>query len=404
MSCGYIHFNDMTIPSGEIIVRKTISYHAMQTLRGWIKDGQWGTGEKLPGEMTLAERLQISRPTLRHVLKQLEEEGLVRTLPGRGRKMLGRIITAGRRHDERMMARTVGLLTAITGTLPGNPDSQEHGTSEYAIEGAMVQTIRAAGLHVLQLNANVSEQDLWQLANDRPHGIVASHFVAMQPQGQAMLGRLASDGISIVVTGNSEPLAVYDRAYSDHDAGAYELTRWLLSRGYRRIVEIGTSGADLYWVKARTSGHQRAMREAGLPVRPRITAGTLLRPDFTKERFDHRVRQITGFLVDPLQGHEPVDAVMAQNDLDALLIIAACRLLGRIPNQDVAIVGYDNYCDSNRERDFETTLPLATMDKRNPDVGREVVRLLLDRIGNKLPQGPQTLAIAPKLVVLDQRQ
>ena len=146
------------------------------------------------------------------------------------------------------------------------------------------------------------------------------------------------------------------------------------------------------------------MHEAGLPVRPRITAGTLLPPDYTKERFDHRVRQIAGFMIDPLQGADPVDAVMAQNDIDALMIIAACGLLGKVPNKDVAVVGYDNFCDSNQERAFEPALPLATMDKRNADVGREAVRLLQDRVDNKLPKGPQALAITPRLVVLDQKQ
>jgi len=348
--------------------------------------------------------LQVSRPTLRLVLKQLEQQGLLQALPGRGRKMRGRIVTDDWRHETGMMSRTVGLLTNIVGSLPGDPESQEHGTSEYAVDGAMVQAIHVAGLHVLQLNANVSEQDLRQLAKDRPRGIVASHIMAMQSHGQALLRRLASYGINVAVTGNSEPLWVYDRVYSNHEAGQYALTRWLLARGYRRIIEIGTGGPEFYWVRARTVGHQRAMREAGLPVRPRITAGSLVPPDYTKERFDHRVRQIAGFLIDPLHGPEPVDAVMAQNDIDALMVIAACRLLGKVPNKDVAVVGYDNYCDSNRERAFEPTLPLATMDKRNPEVGREAVRLLFARVENKLPPEPQALAIEPQLVVLEQGQ
>jgi len=41
-----------------------------------IENGTWS--EFLPGERRLCEQFQVSRPTLRHALLQLEKEGVIR--------------------------------------------------------------------------------------------------------------------------------------------------------------------------------------------------------------------------------------------------------------------------------------------------------------------------------------
>ncbi len=53
-------------------------YHqAAQALEQAIKDGRLPRGSKLEGEVTLAERLGISRPTMREAIKALVDKGLV---------------------------------------------------------------------------------------------------------------------------------------------------------------------------------------------------------------------------------------------------------------------------------------------------------------------------------------
>lgn len=42
----------------------------------------------LPGERELAERLQVSRVTVRAALAQLQDEGLVRRVPGSGTQVV----------------------------------------------------------------------------------------------------------------------------------------------------------------------------------------------------------------------------------------------------------------------------------------------------------------------------
>lgn len=56
----------------------------------------------------------------------------------------------------------------------------------------------------------------------------------------------------------------------------------------------------------------------------------------------------------------------------------------------------------NDENQFEPGLPAATVGKENERMGEQMVEMLLDRIGGKLPEGPQTRVVWPRLVITDQ--
>ena len=58
--------------------------HAYRQLRELISQGMVAPGERLASERELGGKLGISRMTLRHALKALEEDGLLRSAPGRG--------------------------------------------------------------------------------------------------------------------------------------------------------------------------------------------------------------------------------------------------------------------------------------------------------------------------------
>lgn len=56
----------------------------MQHIRKRINDGVWSSGYRLPPERELVEQFGIARNTLRKVMDQLEEEGLISRHVGRG--------------------------------------------------------------------------------------------------------------------------------------------------------------------------------------------------------------------------------------------------------------------------------------------------------------------------------
>lgn len=61
---------------------------AYETISGWLKEGKYKPGDKLPGENILAEQLEVSRGTLRQAMLLLQEDGLISNHQGKGNIVL----------------------------------------------------------------------------------------------------------------------------------------------------------------------------------------------------------------------------------------------------------------------------------------------------------------------------
>ncbi len=63
---------------------KTSAEQTAEQVKKLLFSGAFKSGDKLPSEVTLAERLQVSRPTLREALRILQASGHVKQIPNRG--------------------------------------------------------------------------------------------------------------------------------------------------------------------------------------------------------------------------------------------------------------------------------------------------------------------------------
>lgn len=64
--------------------KRKLSDQIADQLQGMIADGTLKPGERLPAERQLAERLEISRPSLREAIQKLASKGLLHTRQGGG--------------------------------------------------------------------------------------------------------------------------------------------------------------------------------------------------------------------------------------------------------------------------------------------------------------------------------
>lgn len=370
---------------------------ALEGVRRWLSEANLVPGQFLPSEHELAARMHISRSTLRLALQELENEGLFQTVHGKGR-----IITSACAGDS-IVARTVWVLSHFsqTATLA---DYSTTGFSEF-IQAGVLEALQAEGLHATVLHpGHITARHLGASRGDRPRGMILFPLALRWAKGCEILRALESARVPIVTFERSVSWGEnFDAVMPDHETGCCELTRWLIAKGHRRIVrfwqwprEDGDVRPD--WLQRRDTGYERAMREAGLEVLPAVEAHLEPLDSCTEEEFQRKVRDAAGLLPEHLSGPHPVDAIIAGSDSIAFAVAAACRLFHKVPNRDVAIAGYDNVWADCRERQWEPTIPVATVEKFNLRLGQELVRVLQARIKGELPPEPQTVKVRPQVV------
>jgi len=338
----------------------------------------------------MASELKVSRTTIRNALASLKSAGYLKARKGRG-LVVAREVGG----DDSLISHTVLFLTSI----PTRPEQHRMSGWIEAVEIGAIEAVAEEGWHALKLHAGRLDECIDRLAASRPPGLIVTHDVTDNERGAEFVARLHAQGIPLVANGDWPTIARYDRVVPDHEAGAYLLTRWLIEHGRRRILRLWSADEHDYWVVARNAGHERAMREAGIEALPPVWVKGLFRGEVRgRDEFDVKMRLFAGHLVDWLRDGDSVDAIMATTDPDVFPIAAACRRLGKVPNEDVALVGYDNNWRTCRERPYEASGPLATVDKQNHAAGRSMARMLLDRIAGKLGAEPVRALVPPEVV------
>ncbi len=82
-----------------------------------IKDGRFGTGDKMPSENELCERFEVSRTTIRLALQQLELEGYISKVQGKGtfvnKKIVHRVLAPMQSFTELMIGQGLNPKTKV---------------------------------------------------------------------------------------------------------------------------------------------------------------------------------------------------------------------------------------------------------------------------------------------------
>ncbi len=374
-------------------------------LRSWLNSGELRPGDALPPERELSARLAVNRNAVRWALSQLQREGRIEAKGPRTR-VVSNPGTAEPGTNS-IMRDTIVIIGVLTEPVLAAPDPRRHVWPE-AVEDNARREVGRVGRHFMSLHPKkLHGQTIAHLVTSNPCGLIIPDLYDVNEDFVKAIHDLNDLRLKVVVYGGRPEYDDLDRVISDHEAGAYELTRWLLAQGRRRIAMFFHHTPDLYWVRSRRAGYERAMREAGIePLDTIHFEACPFSPELTEAYFTKTSRHMVGYLVDhvsKLSGNTPVDALMLESDGLAYPVAAACRLLGREPGSDVLIAGYDGYGMGSWERKFEPCGPQVTMDKCHPEIGRALVQLLMDRAAGKLSEQPALRAIKPRLLVLDDR-
>lgn len=367
-------------------------------LRQKIDSGELQAGDRLPSYTELRVRYGLTQPTVDRGHALLERDGYIERIRGRGTFVaLRQGANSKRKSGSGLLGKSILLIAPETKS--PHPGHNQPGWAELLVLGA-IHHLRVNKQPTLTLHpTSLEAQDISDLIADQPAGVIVIGDPVIEEPVLRAAARMRLSGVPVVVYGDSPEVAEFDRVTSDHAQGSYDLARWLIDKGCRKIMEMWTAPADNYWFQRRHEGYKRAMSEAGLEVlQPSLHPSY---PDVNddRQRFEHAIRLVAGYLAEHLSVN-PVNAIMAATDGEVSVIAGACRLLHKEPNKDVLIVGYDHYWEDTLERKLEPTALMATVDKRNQEMGSELVRLLMQRIEGNLPAEAQLRLVKSDLVLL----
>ncbi|HBC87072.1 MAG TPA: hypothetical protein DCZ94_08970 [Lentisphaeria bacterium] len=368
-----------------------------RTFREWISSGKLSKGDRVPAEYSIVESFKVSRGTVRSALKQLEEDGLIKMEAGRGR-----IVSYDNRGESNFLSKTIVVLCRRV----DDTNQFVHSGKMEAVDAGINSRARHLNLNTMFLNdVNYDAGFINDIVKSRPRGVLAIHHMAESEEWLKTLAYLKECKIPVIVNGNDRHLEKYHRIISDHEAGSYGLTKFLISKGCRRILRLWCVKKQSYWLKDRNVGYERAVREAELESIPPVYMDSLApRDEFNEDVFRQRCRQYAGYLVEHVVSKKPIDGIMLVSDCDVFPVASACRMYGKDPNKDVAIVGYDNYWRDCNEARWEHYVPPATVDKKNFTTGEQMVEMLIQKYEDRLVDKSECIRIPPEIIITRSRE
>jgi len=367
----------------------------------WIQSSERDAAEPLPSERELAEQLRVSRSTVRAALQDLTSGGLIDVSEsGRFRR-----VVPSTAQGNRPSGKALNSLLQNTVVVVGNPVPRDVAPPtgwDGSIQYNATRVIESAGLHVLSLNvATTTDDEVTGLAIARPKGALLTYLAGESAVGRRFATSLYERSIPIVTYGGDAIAIPHDAVTSDHASGSEQLTRLLAARGCHRVLRLWLVDKSHEWVRQRDIGHERALVDLGIDALPAIRLAHTGPDHPDAEGFAHQARVIAGYLAEHVLGPNPIDGLMLATDCHAVRAAAALRLLGKEPNRDVMLVGYDNSAADCTDRQYESTMPVATIDKNNPAIAAALVDLLQKRIAGTLPVEAQRRRVEPRLVICD---
>jgi LacI family transcriptional regulator len=192
---------------------------------------------------------------------------------------------------------------------------------------------------------------------------------------------LTKANVPFVSLGKSDDGIDYPCVRVDGSDAYVELIKHLLERGFSRFAFIGglselTIHIDrLQWFQSALMIH-----------RSKCDSQNILSTDMTTASGYEAARSL-------LSRSIPPDAILCVNDETAFGVLEAARERGLNIGKDIAIAGFDGIKDAEH-----TVPPLTTLDIPVPDIGRQLVRMIL-AVLQKEALSQDQIIIRPNLLI-----
>jgi DNA-binding LacI/PurR family transcriptional regulator len=344
--------------------------------RDQIRDGSLPAGSRLPTELELAERFNVSRGTVRQAMTTLVNEGLVERVQGRGTFVRLLADSSPGEVQSQASEKRIGLLLSY-------PSSELDLDLLVGVEHAAKARGYAVSFVYTEERAEEQTRDIAWLLSHRVLGLII--YPLSNIGYDESIWRLRADGMPFVLIDRYFPDLDSDYVVSDNVGGGYRATEHLIILGHTRIAFVYSSYGNLSTtsVRDRLEGYRRALREYGLPYDESLL-----------------FQMATASKNDPHGPHEPFlmsanrpTAVLVTTDNEAIALMQSAKRFGVNVPDDLALVGFDNLRLSRYVHP-----PLTTVAQSCRDEGVRAVNLLINRIEGQA--GPhQHIELPTSLIV-----
>ena len=295
---------------------------AMAWILNKIDEEGLKSGDRLPGEIQMAETIGVSRQTVRLAIRNLEEQGILSSVQGSG-------IYVGKKEDGKRAKRKRRGRVAVISTY----------LDDYIFPGTvrgMQSVLSEAGFQVnlfITNNKVKEEGDILKgiLEKDDIDGILAEAVKSSLPNPNLDLYRETDRrGISILFFNTSYPALDFPCVRIDDTGCAREAVKMFIRAGHRKIAGIFKS--DDGQGHLRYEGYMQALAQAGIePEEERV----IWLDSVTYRQFEQMQDYVLGRIGDST-------AVFCYNDEVAYKLIEGCLKKGMELPAQLSVASIDN--------------------------------------------------------------
>lgn len=386
----------------------------VDAIREHIVSGELNSGDQVPTEAELSKQYGVSRITSKRALTELENEGLIYRVQGKGSFVRERNHTAplSQRYGSSRHAGDGGETFSGGGQagengeyapdFGGNANVTPHGGAQNGVllilpfvhnpglgdyEKGINDYLSTAGYTLnIQSNTIVGQRKLLESALYSSHqGLI--FYPVNSHSDLGILYQYHLTGFPVVIMDKSIEGIPFPSVVSDNFGGGYQATSHLIQNNHRKIAFTSSLKVESsYTIRERYFGYLKAMSDHNLMDR-----GVA---DLTDHFLAHHVDQGNERYVQLIRSlqEQGVTAIVAENDLSAIAFIQAAKEMGLSVPDDFSIIGFDNIqlADLIEPK-------LTTISQDFEQMGYLAAELLLKRIQN--PQQTGEPIIVPVTLV-----
>lgn len=333
-------------------------------LRHLIMSGHWLNGSRIPSETQLTTHLRVSRSTVRLALQQVELEGLIERIPGKGTYVSYSPVQGNQKQ----------LIAFVTSDLE-DPKAIE------LLNGAESE-IRASAYRMMFSNTKTHSEEMEVLARLQEENVAGVLVWPNSDYGAALdqhINNYRSLRMPIVFLDRNVPGVECDCVTSDNYGGAATLVQHLVELGHQRIVYLSHPRTEIMTVAARYRAYQNVMQNAGLtPQAPWIIGrdGRELQGNTTlTHSINHESSEFQDVMNCILKAPQRPTAIIAVNDYIAILALRVMKHLNIHVPSEISITGFDDI-----ELAAHLDVPLTTIAQDPFLLGKRAAQRLIERI------------------------